>query len=228
MNIKTQTPDSFNPSFGYESFEDFLGDWATATVRNIPWLLAVTNGNVQSIAASIANRPGIVSIGLANTGAGDFAAIRHANSLLDSVPANFQLLFSHLQGQAAAAVFDQRLGIGVTPAVAGELATWIGFRSVGAGNWFAVTRNGGAETAVDSGIAQKAANAWTKFMISTNAAGSAVTFSIDGAIVAINTTNLPAAGSDLTTFAKADFTGAGALEFFGLDYIFEKQTGLTR
>lgn len=64
------------------------------------------------------------------------------------------------------------------------------FRSVGAGNWFSVTRAGGVETAQDTG--QALVDIWKKFEIKMQGS-NVVTFLIDGAIVAVSTTNIPSA-----------------------------------
>ncbi len=69
-------------------------------------------------------------------------------------------------------------------------AEGIFFRSVGAGNWFAVTRAGGVETAQDTG--QVLVDTWKKFEIKMQGA-NVVTFLIGGAIVAVSTTNVPSA-----------------------------------
>ena len=64
------------------------------------------------------------------------------------------------------------------------------FRSVGAGNWFAVTRSANVETAQDTG--QALTDVWKKFEIKMQGSNVA-TFLIDDAIVAVSTTNIPSA-----------------------------------
>ena len=210
-------------------YEDFMGQWITATTQMNPWLITVTNGTVTNAAGpAVVGKYGVVLVaGL--TAAGDFACIANRATDFFGPPGNMQLLFSHQQTQAAAALFSQRLGIALTPGAAGEVASGIFFRASGAGNWFAVTRNGGAETATDTGIAQKGAGIWTKFLITTNPAGTSATFSIDGQIVATNqATNMPAAGVLMAPFVKGDTTGVGSSESFGIDYIWMKISGLSR
>lgn len=62
------------------------------------------------------------------------------------------------------------------------------FRADGAGNWFAVTRSGGAETATDTGQAQT--DTYKRFEIHWHSNAS-VTFLIDDAVVATHITNIP-------------------------------------
>lgn len=70
------------------------------------------------------------------------------------------------------------------------------FRSTSGGNWFAVARNGGVETATDTGIA--ASTTPKRFLVSVNAINS-VAFSIAGAVVAtITSANIPAVTALLT------------------------------
>ena len=64
------------------------------------------------------------------------------------------------------------------------------FRSVGVGNWFAVTRIGGVETAQDT--LQALTNVWKQFEIKQQDS-SVVTFLIDDVIVAVSTTDIPSA-----------------------------------
>ncbi len=61
------------------------------------------------------------------------------------------------------------------------------------GNWEAVCRNGASETATSTGTA--ADTSWHRFEWDVNAAGTSVTFSIDGTVVATVTTNIPATGA---------------------------------
>lgn len=214
-----------NPQDHFELYEDFVCPIATATPRFKDWLITVSVGTVTSPNPLQQGRPGLVAL----TGgvlATQFASIATAPFLFGVPAGDTQLLFSHYQVQAAAATADQRLGIGLTPGAAGELASGIFFRAVGIGNWFAVCRNGGAETVVDTGVAQ-VTQTWHKFLIDVNTARS-VRFNVDGAHVATITTNLPAAGVLMNVFAKLDSTGAAAAEQMWLDYVWMRVSGLVR
>jgi hypothetical protein len=62
--------------------------------------------------------------------------------------------------------------------------------SVNGGEWQAVTRSNGVETATDTNIAP-VADTWHLMTIDVNAGGTSVVFAIDGSTVATNTTNIP-------------------------------------
>jgi hypothetical protein len=70
--------------------------------------------------------------------------------------------------------------------------------SVNSGEFEAVTAKGGARTATDTNVA--AATTYKILEIRVNAAGNSVTFYIDGALVATNTTNIPDTISNLCGF----------------------------
>lgn len=75
----------------------------------------------------------------------------------------------------------------------GESSNALYFRydsEVNGGRWEAVSRDAGAETAADTGVAPSAGT-YQLFDIETNAAGTSVDFKINGATVATITTNLP-------------------------------------
>lgn len=78
--------------------------------------------------------------------------------------------------------------------------------SVNAGKWQAVTSNASVRTAVDTGITVDLL--YSIFEIEINAAGTSVTYKINGATVATITTNIPSG-------------------FFGLDFIMTKSAGTT-
>lgn len=75
------------------------------------------------------------------------------------------------------------------------------FRYNGAGNWFAVTRTGAAETATDTGVVPT--NVMKEFEI--RYVGGYVSFFINGVLVAVNSTNMPAGAT-------------GLLACFGINY----------
>jgi hypothetical protein len=73
------------------------------------------------------------------------------------------------------------------------LADFALFRRVGGGNWFAVTRGGGAETATDTLVSATSARMrieWHGQYAADNGV-TAVRFYLDGNLVATHTTNLP-------------------------------------
>ena len=79
---------------------------------------------------------------------------------------------------------------------------------VNAGKWQAVTRSNGTETATDTGVAV-IADAWKRFEIDVNAAGTSAVFKIDGTTVATNATNIPTGAGRETSFGLAAIKSAG-------------------
>ena len=61
-------------------------------------------------------------------------------------------------------------------------------------NWQAVTRNTASQTTTDTAVAV-AANTWVRLTLIVNAAGTSVTYYINGTLVATITTNIPAGGA---------------------------------
>ena len=103
--------------------------------------------------------------------------------------------------------FATRLGF--LDSISGEPTNGVFFRythSVNGGEWQAVTRAAGTETATDTNVAASAA--WAYFEIEVNAAGTSVAFYINGALVATNTTNIPT-GSNLTGIGTSHIKSAG-------------------
>jgi hypothetical protein len=90
--------------------------------------------------------------------------------------------------------------IGFMDNVTGTPSDSVSFRythSVNAGEWEAVTRSNGVETATDTNVAV-VAGTFKTFRIEVNAAGTSVGFYIDDVLVATNTTNIPTgAGREL-------------------------------
>jgi len=111
--------------------------------------------------------------------------------------------------QAAATASTRRIGLLNTNA-AGEASDAIMFRASGTGNWTAVTRAGGTETATDCGVAQD--TTFKTFEILINPAFNQVTFIIDGVTCATHTTNITTAA--LSPTFKVDTTAATA---YGID-----------
>lgn len=86
--------------------------------------------------------------------------------------------------------FTVRCGFG--NGLAGDPTDGAFFRythSVNGGEWQAVTRSNGTETATDTNVA--ADTGYHRFEIEMNAAGTSCVFKIDGTTVATNTTNIP-------------------------------------
>jgi hypothetical protein len=111
--------------------------------------------------------------------------------------------------QAAATACTIRIGLLNTNA-AGEASDAIMFRASGTGNWTAVTRAGGTETATNCGVTQT--TTFKTFEILINPGFNQVTFIIDGVTCATHTTNITTAA--LSPTFKVDTTAATA---YGID-----------
>lgn len=221
--------DAYNPSTTVEVVDDFAfvsPDIASSRLlSDQTWLYGRTTGGITYYSTGVAGHYGMISV---NTGiaAADFAGIcLSAAGLATGIPTNCKTIISFKQLQAAMANYEQRLGWFQNGNLAGETSEGMFFRSQGVGNWFAVTRNGGAETAVDLGIAQD--TNWHTLIITTNATGTAVQFWFDGVLKTTITTNLTAGTH--SPALKADSTGvtAGGPGFL-CDFIFAKFSGLAR
>ncbi len=81
--------------------------------------------------------------------------------------------------------------------------------NVNTGKWQAVTRSNGTETATDTGVAVVADTVYL-LEAKVNSDGTSVAFSINGAVVATNTTNIPAASGRETGLGALIQKSAGA------------------
>ncbi len=102
------------------------------------------------------------------------------------------------------------LRIGFIDSPSAEPTDGVYFRythSVNSGEWQAVTRAAGVETATDTNVA--AILTWAFFEIEVNAAGTSAAFYINGVLVATNTTNIPT-GANLTGIGVSAIKTAGA------------------
>lgn len=84
------------------------------------------------------------------------------------------------------------------------------------GRWQAVCRTNNVETAVDTGVAA-AANAWLDAVITVNAAGTSAAFTVNGALVATITTNIPSATGRKTGYGVMALRSVGTTAFNAYD-----------
>jgi len=95
------------------------------------------------------------------------------------------------------------------------------FRTQNGGNWYAVTRAGGAETATDTGVLPN--NSYRTFRILVDNVGGTLTakFWIDGTLEATHTTNIPTGANQTGIGAQIVRTGAtGLANSFNMDWIY--------
>lgn len=114
------------------------------------------------------------------------------------------------------AALDRVLGF-LDSAVSLTPTNGVFFRADGVGNWFAVTRAAGVETATDTG--QALDDVWRKFEI-RQTEDDVVVFLIDDVVVANHTTDIPAADLMLRQAIFDDGSGAagGATDYMNVDY----------
>lgn len=182
------------PSVAFETVEDFLNG---VTALSMGLVSTVTGGTNAAVATD--NRQGVVrqATGVATT-ADRIATITNAAASSISIGSGALLYAQNAAVQAApTGTATGNIIIGFLDVATSATATdAIMFRVVNAGNWFAVCRSNNVETAMDLGIAPEIGT-WRWFVISVNAAGTSVTFTIyseAGAVIATATvtTNIPA------------------------------------
>ncbi|KKL57940.1 hypothetical protein LCGC14_2230380 [marine sediment metagenome] len=166
--------------------DDFFGpNWVDGESRNV-WLASIAaSGNIDAL-DEVGFGTGAITLGHDGVNANDGAQ-------LSAGTIRPELINAHQRFSAKEPNSDANLDrlIGYSDQVEDVTPTnGIFFRAVGVGNWFAVTRIAGVETAQDTG--QALTNVWKTFEIKQQAA-SVVTFLIDDVIVAVSTTDIPSA-----------------------------------
>jgi len=198
-------------------------DCVSTNPDNYHWIAQVGGAGavIDGVAVGTLNAFGINTLGMGTTTTG-----RASISGFSSGQPNTLLLgLGRCRFQAKAAInvlsngtetFTTRMGL--IDSVSGEPTDGCYFRythSVNTGKWEAVTRSNGTETATDTGVTV-VADAWKRFEVDVNAAGTSVAFKIDGATVATNTTNIPTGAGRYTSYGAAAIKSAGTTAMSGL------------
>ncbi len=165
----------------------------TADTRDVCGLLfdEDTDGAIEArVAGSRAIRLRASTAGSLAVGEG---AILGSGGVMEFSRANNPVMESSVR--VTSGLTNHRVEVGFSDrAINGDIATdpanGAYFRALTAGNWIAVTRSGGVETATDTGVAVSAVNYQT-LRIEINDATN-VKFLINNTIVATHTTNIPA------------------------------------
>ena len=189
------TLDPTSTNFVYEWFEDFNNYQFSTTQGNIPlWGIASGTGaqNQRGTATSgESNRVGIVQCSPGSASGAHYAHLINIQNI-------------YLGG--ATHSFSTSIKLGTVPDGTNDYAFFSGFainwptpgnaaailmidRSVSTTNWQARTSRSGSSTTTDTGVAFS--TSWTNLRVEINAAGTQVTFYINGTLVATHTTNLP-------------------------------------
>lgn len=166
--------------------DDFFGpNWVTAESRGV-WAASIdASGNIGALGEAGFGAGGI-TLDHDGVNANEGAALSAGFIRPDELDAKMEFRGKEPNNDA---LLDRLIGYtntarDVTP------PEGIFFRSVGTGNWFAVTRTGNVETAQDTG--QALTNVFKRFEVRSQSSDVA-TFLIDGVIVAVSTTNIPSA-----------------------------------
>lgn len=206
-------------------FDDFLyGGTTSGTIGQLRWTLTVGGLGTVAYKSAANGNPGMLYMQTGAT-ANKGTILSLANgAYIPGAPQSVTLLVGWANQAAANANLTQRFGLTRQPTTSeGDPSSGTFFRAVGAGNWFAVTRDGGVETATDTGVAQS--TGFQQFKIVTNAAGNSVAFYIGGVLKATNATNIASNGNDyFMQIENADATDRGTV----VDYYYCIQTGLSR
>lgn len=188
-----------------------------------------TGAVVNTIGITTLNALGIVSLDLGTTTTGRASVSSSATSgvKLGSGRARFASKAAVHVLSSGTETFTTRLGF--IDSNSGESTDGCFFRytdGVNSGEWQAVTRSNGTETATDTNIAV-VADAWKLFEIDVNAAGTSVVFKIDGTTVATNTTNIPTGSGRETGYGAMALKSAGTtatsavyLDWLEVEYLF--------
>lgn len=108
-----------------------------------------------------------------------------------------------------------RIGLMDNPEAITPSGIYFQFNATTSANWRAVTNNAGTITDTSTGFA--ADLNWHAFLISINAAGTSITFTIDGAHSVTTTTNIPTAV--LSPFFNVNANGSAVAQVISVDYI---------
>jgi hypothetical protein len=173
----------------YVVFEHFLTN--TTTPRDMLYAFS-GGGTVGSSDIRSANRLGGVNISTGTTAnVNDCAVWRMANA---NTNCDFEDLASakystELKGLVLAnGTTTGKVMVGLSRFLNTSESNGVYFRSTDGGNWYAVTRSSGTETATDTGVATNTTN-WQRLTCKYTSASC--TFYIDGVLKATHTTNIP-------------------------------------
>ncbi len=157
--------------------------------------------------------PGAATLRAVSVGAGSAVDIRTRDHRPELTSAH--LVFRAKQPNTDANL-DRVLGF-LDSAISLTPTNGVFFRADGVGNWFAVTRAAGVETATDTG--QALDDVWRKFEI-RQTEDDVVVFLIDDVVVATHTTDIPAADLMLreAIFDDGSAGAAGATDYMEVDY----------
>ena len=218
-----KTSADFDQTTTFELMEEFASGIASTSgqIGTYGWLLGYSGGGGSSLSLGLeSNEIGHLRIYGASTST---VYVSLGYGIVNGSQANLTWIARVKNVQAAQDGAVRRIGFETAQTASGDPTNGIFFRATNLGNWYAVTRSGGAETATDSGVAQS--TTFHQFKILQNSVGTSVTFYIDGVLKATHTTNIPYLALISPEF-QIEMTGIDA----GMDvgYSYMKVTGLSR
>jgi hypothetical protein len=226
---QTTAATGFDPTTTVELMEDFVGGViSSGQVGMLGWSFTYSTSLGIGGVTNTAGRSGVISIGNAPSISPDVNILYlkgTGGDIIVGAQANLTGIISAKNGQVADANAAFRIGYTNNINSIGDPPAGIYFRATGLGNWFAVCRNANTETAVNTGVAQS--TTFKQFKIAVNAAGTSVTFSIDGTVVATITTNIPTVPI-FPVLQVEDSVGVSTRFTLDVDYFYTKITGLNR
>lgn len=194
-------------------FSDFWrGDWNG------------TGALINNIAVGSFNAFGIYSLELGTTTAGRASLSSNAINCvkLGLGQARFASRFAIHTLSTGTETYTARIGF-IDNVSGSEATDGCFFRytdGVNSGKWQAVCRSNGTETATDTGVTP-VADTFQRFEVTVNAAGTSVTFLIDGANSVTTTTNIPTGAGRETGYGVASVKSVGTTATSGgyIDYV---------
>lgn len=151
------------------------------------------SGGSSSAGSTIdAGHPGCLRQAVSSSG-NTAIVYRDTNYMFGGGALDVELLFRSLQTSNSSDTFQTIIGFSdvFNGGTANNGAYFVYSSGVNSGQWQCCTANSSTTTTTNTTTAFTA-NAWNKLHISINAAGTSIAFSINGVVVATNTTNIPA------------------------------------
>lgn len=214
-------PAGYTKNDRYFIEDDFVEpvSWSTGDVRRI-WVATFTGGGGINILQAAGLGTGAIAF--------NYPAATPVQVLLETGLShrpdqiNAQMAY-RMKSPNTDANLDLWVGFSATNSV--TPTNGVGFRRTGAGNWFAVCRAGGVETAVDT--AQAADDTWRTFETRHHGSDD-VEFLIDGVLITTIQTNIPADVVQNLKFLLIDTAAPAAQDYLHLDYVTGRALNVTR
>lgn len=187
------------------------GYGATATDEHI-WSVSGTGAaNSQNAVADPGGHPGVMQsqTGTTTTGRAGLQGNVGTNVLLGNGAVRYDCAVRIPTLSDGTETFNVRAGL--LDSVSAESVDGCHFRYThgeNGGNWTLVTRSNSVETAANSNVAV-VANTWYRLTVEVNAAGTSVTFYVNGTACGTITTNIPTAAGRQTGWGHGIIKSAG-------------------